>query len=112
MKLSDVPKAWIRGLGRNPTQYAFRATTDGAGDMTLVAGCDVDGAFAAPTRATATYTITIGAFKQLRSCIPLRNTTAQTLTSITPNPSAGTIVLVYSAAVVSTAFEFLISVDA
>jgi hypothetical protein len=96
-------------------EVCFVGTTAANGDITLGTEANgyqgtYNGTFAAPTRSTNTYTITIGSFDRLLAC-NISTGAGIVINSITPNPSAGTIVVVFNATVVSTTISAIIKVS-
>jgi hypothetical protein len=88
---------------------AFRGSTNGSGDITLAAGSDYEGNLSAPSRATNTYTVTIGSFLRLLGC--LVRTSAGVISAITSDGAAGTVTFTFTGTQVSTPIDVEIWVD-
>ena len=88
---------------------AYRGTTAANGDVTLATGSDYDGQLAAPSRATNAYTVTIGPFKRLLSCMPRSG--IGVISAVTSDGNAGTVTYTFSAVQNATTHDVVIYVD-
>lgn len=89
---------------------ATRGSTNGSNDLTLDTNANYDGLLSNPTRSTNTYTITIGPFRRLLSCMP-RSGIGSAISSVTSDGAAGTVSWTFGAAQTSTTMDIIICVD-